>query len=805
MSAGVCIPDLIAQGKIPKGKAAEAEKRYQQLLDVYDRRMGGAAAEALATRNVLKALEKEALLKKRRMLLQVKAQQRIIGDVRTFRGADPTGPIDPRAVVALFDRDGRAGYSNVEGRRKAIRARAHAMMDGVLARFSSNVLGVMRNRAEMVDLLREAFTPGSTGKVAARELADAWGQAAEMLRRRFNAAGGDIGKIEDWGLPQSHDSRQIRAAGFEPWLAFIKPLLDRNRMINRETGEIFTDRDFDQVLREVWETIRSEGWNSRTAGGPGKSVMAGRHSDPRFLIFRDADGWLAYNEKFGAGTPFDAMMGHIDVMAREIAAMEVLGPNPNATVGWISDWLEKTAQADTAPDSKAVDRAFRGRRQVERLWDEITGASLRPENRGLALTFSAIRSVQTAAKLGSATLSAVSDLGFQFATRRYNGLPVVAMMKDYLKLIRPGAVEDQRLAVRLGLIAEEWSNRTAAQGRYLTEELTGETSRRLAEGVLRLSGLQRWTQAGRWAFGMEFLGHITDESVKAFDRLDPRFRTTLERYGFDAADWDLIRKTPLEIDRGVPWIKPQNVEDPALGDRLLEMILTETDYAVPMPDLRTRAMFNSIAPRGTIGGELVRSALQFKSFGVSVMISQMHRIMEQTAGNAARYAAGLIIATTVMGGLAVQLKLTKDGKDWRPMDDPKFWGAAALQGGGFGIFGDFLGSATNRFGGGFAQTLAGPLAQDVDNIMSAATAKDPVWPLLKTLKQAAPGQSLWYLKLGMDRLIADEIQQATDPNYRRSWRRMERFAREQQTQYWWAPGETAPERAPDLDNLGGEF
>lgn len=805
MSLGVCIPDLIEQGKIPKGKGAQALRRYQELLNMFDQQMGGAAAEAMATRQVLKQLESEALLKRQRTLLQVDAQQRAAVAMNSFDGGRADGaPIDPRAAIALFDRDGRARYMNVAGLAQVVRGAAHAMMDMVLSDHSRNLIGQVRSRAQLADIVRELFGH-DTGNLAAKEMADAWIRTAEMLRQRFNAAGGDIGKMERWGLPQSHDSRAVRAAGFEAWRAAIIDRLDWGRMIDRDTGLPFTADGRERLLQRIFETIRSDGWNKREAGSMGQGAMASRHDESRFLIFRNADDWMAYQEAFGGGTAFDAMMGHIDAMSREIAAMEILGPNPNATVKWLKDSISRSAALDKAPNSKAVDRAAAAEKQIDRLWDELTGASQRPEHRGLALGFSALRSWQTSAKLGSAMLSAVSDMAFQFSTRRYNGLPQAGMIRDYVRLFRPGSREDQKLAVRLGLIAEEWSQRSSAQGRYLNEELTGEVSRRLAEGVLRVSGLSRWTQAGRWAFGMEFLGHITDESVKPFDRLDAPFRRALERHGIDAAGWDAIRATPLEMDRGVPWLKPANVEDRALGDRMMAMILQETDFAVPMADLRTRALINSVAPRGNPVGEIARSALLFKSFGISMLIKQSQRIMEQSAGNAGRYAAGLVIGTTLMGGLALQLKALAGGKDPRPMDDPEFWGAAALQGGGFGIFGDFLQSAENRFGGTLAVTLGGPVVQDLGDAVSIPLSKKPAWSAAKLAKQNLPGQSLWYAKLGFDRLVADQIQEEIDPDYRASWRRMERRAREQRTEYYWAPGDDLNEaRAPDLTAAFGE-
>jgi hypothetical protein len=803
-----CLPGLVADGKLSQEQADRAGALFDELSQDFRRQFGDQAADKMATDAALKALAADAARKRLLAGLTIQTRQRLEMEMRAFNGGKGSdgaggGPIDPSAGPAFLGGDGRATYSNVDGRHRAVRGRAHAMMDEILAKHSSNVLGEVRARAELEDLVRELFGEDS-GNANARELAGAWTDAAEMLRQRFNAAGGDIGKLDHWGLPQSHDSRQVRAAGYDTWKAEILPRLDREKMIDGRTGLPFTDQSLELALRDVFETIRTDGWNDRAPGGVGGGSLANRRGEGRFLIFKSADDWMAYAAKFGAGNAFDAMMSHVDGMSRDIAMMEILGPNPAATVQWLKGSIAKSAAEDTTPDSKAVDQAHAAGKQIDRLYAELTGASSRPENRKLALTFSALRSWQTATKLGGAMLSAVTDWGFQWRARSFNGLASHTMLGDYFKLFRPGSIEDQKLAVRLGLIAEEWSSRTASQGRYLSEELTGETTRRLAEGVLRASGLARFTQAGRWAFGMEMLGHITDEAGKRFDALDPAFRGALERYGFTAADWDTIRATPLEEDRGIGWIKLQNVADRALGDRLLEMIARETDYAVPVTDLATRAMINSVAPKGTWHGEIIRSAALFKGFGISVMHMQLQRIMEMSGPNRLRYMAGLTIATTMMGALALALKDVAAGRDPRGMDprkNPAFWGQAVIQGGGFAIFGDFLNSSTNRSGGGLAGTLAGPIISDVQDVAAIATSKNKQGAALKTLRRQIPGGTLWYARLAFDRQVADQLQEAVDPNYRQSWRRAAHWAQEQGTGYWWAPGDFTPSRAPDMANI----
>jgi hypothetical protein len=55
-------------------------------------------------------------------------------------------------------------------------------------------------------------------------------------------------------------------------------------------------------------------------------MLANQKAEHRFLHFTDGDAWLAYHNKFGSGSPFDAMMGHIEAMSRDTALMEILGP-----------------------------------------------------------------------------------------------------------------------------------------------------------------------------------------------------------------------------------------------------------------------------------------------------------------------------------------------------------------------------------------------------------------------------------------------------------------------------------------------
>jgi hypothetical protein len=802
MTLGRCIPELLAEGKLTPEQAQRASDLYEARKRHFEGRMSPEAADAAASEAAVRELERAAMLRERQTVLQLKAQKRMVGDMASYGGGQGEGPIDPRAAIAMLDRDGRAPYSNVEARRKVIVGQAHRLMDRLLREHSRNVVGEIRQKAQLRDIVSELFGRNS-GNANARELADSWSQAAEMLRQRFNSAGGAIAKLERWGLPQSHNALKARQAGEEEWISFTMPLLDRARMVDRETGLPLNDAELRTLLQDVWETVRTEGWANRNPGGRAGSKLANQRQEHRVLHFAGPDEWTAYADRFGSGNAFDAMMAHIEHMSRDIALMEVLGPNPDASVRWLKDSILKSAQLDSAAGSESIDRAKAGAKKIDKIYRELTGANMEPQSRRVAAVGSALRSYQTYSKLGGAALSAVTDLGFQVSARRFAGLPAVNVLGDYLKLLNPAAAEDRLLAVRLGLIAEQWSTMASGTHRFLMEELTSEWTRRLAEFTLRASGLSAWTQAGRWGFGKEFLGFLTDQSTRSFDQLRPNLRATFERYGIGAAEWDKIRSTPLEEERGVPWIMPHNIQDRSLGDRVLEMVLTETDFAVPVADLNARAAFSEVTPRGTLLGETFRSMLQFKSFGFTVAFNQANRLIEQTSwAQRANVMIGFLIPVVMMGGFATVLKDVSKGRDPRPMNDERFWGKAFAQSGGSGLVGDFFAASTDEYGGGLLSFAAGPTFGDLQQLADIAKG-DPerrAAKVAKLLRNAVPGTNLWYTRLAFDRMVADQLQAEIDPQYRDSWKRLDRFAAQWGQEYWWAPGETSPARAPDFAN-----
>lgn len=814
MSLAMCLPDLVAEGKLSPERAKRMKAVYDELVALNEGRMGTAAAEAAATAKTVETLSAEAALKRRRAGLAMKTQAVMGERMATFRGARADGPIAARAAESILIADDRAPWLSFEYLWKAIRGQAHARMEGVLSQHHANMLGKVRDKAGFERFVDELHGT-KTGDLNAAEIADGARAAMEELRLRANAAGADIGKLEDHGLPHRHDSAKVEAAGYEGWRDVLLPLLDRTRMIDRSTGDQFSDAALDSVLRDVWRTIATDGWSERVPGQAGVASLANRLGEHRFLHFRDGAAWRAYHGQFGVGSAYDALMNHVDRMSRDIALMETLGPNPGAGLKWLQDSVEKSAAE--MGTRKERDLATRSAKKIGSLYDEAIGKYRDPYNRKLALAFSTLRSWQTATKLGSATLSTTSDVATLQMTKGFNGLPQTGTLSGYLRYLNPANAEDRAHAIRSGLIAEEYANRASTQGRMLAEELVGEMPRRVAEGVLRVSGLNAMTQAGRFTFGKDFESALALFAPRPWDALDRRFRRMLERYGFGSAEWDAIRATPLATEHGAPWLRPVDIADKDLRDRVQGMILRETDFAVPVAGLETNAMVHGAFKSGTWLGELGRTAFQFKAFPVTVTMMHARRAMALTGWQArAGYLASLLAVTTVAGAVAMQMKEVAKGRDPRPMDEGAFWLGAAAQGGGAGIYGDFLKSSQSRFGQSFTDTLKGPAWQTVETVNSLTLdaigdavrhEQDPDQPkvnygarVARAARSEIPGGSLWWGRVAFERLVLDTLQAQADPNYRQAWRRMEKRADEMGQDYYWRPGQATPDRAPSFDN-----
>lgn len=887
---GSCIAEALEKGEIDPDAARSAQEAYDDAYAAASETLGPIDADRSAAEKALAKLEGEAIEARRRRQLAVRTRRaalETIAGLKTRRGYDgvkalgggdgsgrpPAGgwvqggappekgkPYSGGAVAAMGlkrlieNRPGLSGAPgpSVAGRYRVVRGKFDAMMADLIEKFETRTGFDAPGRAHMDNIVRELFGE-DTGDKAAKALGEAWSKTAEAARLMFNSGGGSIGKLERWGLPQQWDAARVRENGKDGWVATVMPRLDRAAMVDRMTGAPFTDARLKAVLGDTWSSIVTGG-ASRVKPGErlGQGVLAKQRGDERFLVFKSADDWMAAQKAFGEGDPFQAMMGHLDGMASDIAQLQILGPNPRHQFQWLAEMARREATLEEAAGVKgARDRAEGMVLEAERMLGHYNGDLNMPVNSQLSQGAATVRGGLTGIMLGSAVLGEIgSGYAFGRMARKFSGLNRNGDMGELMRLL--ASPEERAMARRTGFIIEQATDGFVRGShdnlRLMTvgakaEEGMNAFARRLPAAVIRLQGLTGLVAARKRSFRFELMGALHDvrdrtlADLKGGSKQDQALGRWLDARGFTEADWTIIRAAePFEPRAGASFLLPGKVAHPELSARLGEAIELETRFASPETTLEARGIYTTQRP-GTFWGELQRSFGMFKGFTATMtnlyaqeMVLQARARGGNAMFNLAADAAEGIFFLTLGGAVTMQLRELVKGNDPKPIDDAKFWGAALTQGGGMGLAGDFFYAAEARNGKTAPVAAFGPVGQLASDtwgltggnaleVGGAMLDRDDPASLGEAVEKARPGReaaryatnynplaSLWWSRAAFTRMVGDNLQRVLDPEAEEAFeRRRRRMERETGQEQWWPQGQTTPERAPDLPSmLGGD-
>ena len=107
---------------------------------------------------------------------------------------------------------------------------------GDLIEFYANIKGGLKVFTDQVlvkNIVDERFGKDS-GDPLAKNISNKMGEVFEGMRLRFNRSGGDIGKLDDWGLPQTHSMEKIALAGKEAWVGKAEQLIDTSKYVHED-------------------------------------------------------------------------------------------------------------------------------------------------------------------------------------------------------------------------------------------------------------------------------------------------------------------------------------------------------------------------------------------------------------------------------------------------------------------------------------------------------------------------------------------------------------------------------------------
>lgn len=735
--------------------------------------------------------------------------------------------------ILAFVADGKSNFQSVETRARAI---AHDYIRNLVEAFESispKMLGLFANHEGIRALTYELFGQDSKGIVdaeisgMAKKAAEQWKKTAETARQHFNNAGGQVGRLEDWRMPQQHSQRLVAKAGQEQWLKDTFGKLDRRKYVN-EDGSMMDDRQVMEFLNEAWTTIATGGANKIEPGKvTGRGMAANANAEERSIHFKDADSYLEYQSKYGGKDAYTVMMSHIDGLAHDIGLIETLGPNPDLQFKY---WLDKSVKEETLAKPTKAGKVQAKASSLQDLYDYIAGKTKPVANQHLSQGFDMLRNWLVATRLGSAFVTSITDNATLHLTAAVNHMSSMQLLRNQLTTLNPANKAELRMARRAGLSLQTL---IGEMNRWGTDSIGPSFSSKMANLNIRASLLNAATEARRRAFGVTMYGSIgqTVKSSRSFNAIEFSDRRLLESKGVTPTDFEVWKKADLE-DWGngndhmltpdaiykIPDYQLTKYGDPATLRReaalkLLGMVDEEINMAVVEPGAIERSMTKMGTQRGTWKGEITRSFFLFKSFPIALIMRHWARGFSQgTAGGKAAYITALIAGTTILGAAAQQISQLINGKDPQDMSRGKFWAQALMKGGSLGVYGDFLFNTNSAGGNTPLGTLSGPVAGDIEDLIGlthgnlikyakgqkTTTAADAV----QLLKSNIPLQNLWYTKAVTDRLIFNQLQEMVSPGY---MSRVEaRARRDFGQQYWWKPGSVTPSRAPDFSKAIGE-
>ena len=828
MSLRDCLNRAVEKGAANKDKADKVLKTFDDLVKGHIAE-GRSPIEAneLAGRDVLDDIAGKTASDKRRRL--VTAQRHVELEDKIKAKVDEKGNAAPDQALddIIIDLDARIDTN---------RALLHNSINEFLQKFGYTGLGIKRNRVDLKGVRDALFDEGGTAtdKMLAKSLKE-MGKLRAMLLRE---SGLNVKYDPTWRLPQNHSKARMKDATEAKWVEdhIAEDVLDWNKMRDYNDGLPIRGRAKKmEVLKTAYNNIISDGASSIVPGARVDAALSTRLERPRVLHYQNSKAWGDMMDQYGEGDMFEQIGMFIETSATDISLVQKLGPNPKSGLAFSIDVARQHAQ-QSQPSGKAprgrgpgilgkrkalLDRVNSTAVTVDEGFSIMSGANAMTEENILGRTAAGARNGLVASLLGATPLvSATSDVITSSLAAHRNGLRGHNLILRILKQLNPLSAKDRKVGMSSGLVMETLISRSAAVKRFTGDSMAPGWTRAVADVSTRFSALSQTTRGAKFALGMEFQSALARESGNTFSKLDANLRRTMEREGINAEDWDVIRATTLYDPDGFNQLRPTDMfkrSDLSDSEKIrLHGLVSDMMNKIILEGVPEATTLSSVAlaknvPRGTVRGEIAGFGSMLKSFPVAIYHIHLRTYFREQNWSAGQmgYLPAYVIGTSGAGLLAMQLGALTSGQDFHDMSNPATYGAGLMKGGGLGILGDFLFSDLNRFGGGPADTLAGPffgLAGDAlnltaGNLVDVFQGKDTnaTSEALDFVNSWAPGTRIWYLKLLKERLLVDQIRLEADPKARsKMLRRSRKLQREQGRGSWWPSGATNPERAPEF-------
>lgn len=783
MSFKDCIQTAVDSGRITEKKAREG-------FDAYDSAVSAAVAkgvseDAAGLGAAAKAVEEMTNLKGAKQWQRINEMRKAHRIYQELSIADD--PVE--GLVGLMRR--------VDIAHLRIMGQAMSFLDTMILKYMPKMGGLVHPVEDMDDVVRAAF--GDVRSAEAEQLAKSMQDAEEWLRQRGNAEGASVAENKKRSLPQSQDRIKTKAVSFDEWLNDIMEHGDFDLI--EYHGKQIDEADRPQVLKHIYERIITNGQSDIKPGQNTGMNLANRLGRERFFYYKSADSWLYMQKKYGSGNVVQQLYGNIDLHARQIATMEVLGPSPNSMKEFAKRTAEKRAAELQVADPKSdwTSRVSGAADLFDTMYEIHNFHVLNGEESLAVQTLAAVRTYTTSQKLGGVLLSALpGDLATSKWAAHFHKLPVTGQIRAYIKHFLDGKISAQQ-AIRDGVIFQSGINTMMSHARYMGIMDGPHWVQRFSDTVYRAGLATHHTATVRHMNAQHLQGVWADSVDLPFDELP--FMPSLERARITKEDWDLFRATPLTERDGATFLRPMDLANGGTAahrraaDKFLDFMQMYIRDAVPEPDLRVEAGIGRGVTARSVPGQMMRFSTQLVSFPATLMYNHWKKIWTApTIKDKITLGTSFFLQMTIAGAFITQAKALAGGQNPYDMTSGEFWGRAVLNGGSFGILGDsifnnisianseyFTGDTpAGQYFNSLGKLTIGNVAEALEGKKDLNLDKD----LLSFVNNNIP--KLWFFKLLYERSIGDELMKEADP---KAWQAKQRYLKRHEEGYWWKPGD----------------
>tara|TARA_R110000803_G_C11980445_1_gene320678 strand:+ start:351 stop:2891 length:2541 start_codon:yes stop_codon:yes gene_type:complete len=644
------------------------------------------------------------------------------------------------------------------------------------------------------------------------EIATIIDKHSDMLRVEGNRYGAWTKRELGYVTRRVHDTYHINKDQ-DGWLSFMTDKLDLERTFPDLDDPAKLQTILTEELSQIISGVHLRHNDSLDVSGfKGFSNTAKQLSQERVFHFKDPVDEAEYLRRFGPGDLATAVVNSMTNHARDVAIIQNYGPNAKANIDRAIDIVIKRFPGDAVMKQRI---ATAKEKLDNKWWPTISGMAAVPgvskAGQIAAEVDHTVRSINRLSLLPGLVLSQIPDVAIYAATVSREGRGFLTGAAEAIDGILNGVPSDVRAEIISTLgVAVDGAIASVGGRMDLNTSRAGKLSN-LEQIMYKYTGSQPWTDRLRTKFAATDSHQMALRSTKAWDDLDPDYQRVLRQQGILPEEWAMISDLRQTMSDGRDYInvdkanelderlvvaeleriglKPtkRRIDDfrTELRDKLRGYFHDRGDEAVLSPDMKTRAIVTQGAQQGTAARVVLNQFFALKTFPIAVVqrvlgAETLGRTSDldataltgakifATDGSAFRGVAQMIVAGTALGYASMVLKDLAKGRKPRDPMDPKTIAAAMAQGGGIGIFGDFLfGDMKNRYGGNVLTTFAGPGIQDFTNIVDVFAKwkeGDPAADeMFRLILGNTPFAGTGALRTALNYAIVYEIQESLSP------------------------------------------